>query len=126
MSAEKNRQTALKYLMLLAERNQPFIEELVTDDCQFWLPGFGTLDKTHFSAMAAAVSAILPAMPKINVLGTTAEGDRVAVEAKGSSKLSNGKAYDNTYHYLFIFRGDRICMVKEYNDTKYAAEALQG
>ena len=52
-------------------------------------------------------------------------GDRVAVEAESHGDLKNGKTYNNTYHFLFVFRDGKICLTKEYNDTAYAAAALE-
>lgn len=49
----------------------------------------------------------------------TAEGDQVAVEVEVDGIAPSGKRYNNTYHYLFVFRGPKI---KEYLDTQHAAE----
>jgi ketosteroid isomerase-like protein len=124
MAAEDNRQTVLRYFKDTVAKNVQVIEELVTDDCKWWAPGFGTMDKTQFMGLVTQMKPIMPEMPKITITGTTAEGDRVAVEAEGSAKLANGKTYANTYHFLFVFRGDRICLIKEYMDSKYAADLL--
>jgi ketosteroid isomerase-like protein len=122
MSAEDNRQTAIKYFELAKARNMPFAEELVTDDCTWWAAGFGTMDRKTFLGVAEQIKPLMPTMPTMTVVATTAEGDRVAMEAQGSAKLSDGRMYDNVYHFLFLFRNGRICQVKEYFDTKYAAD----
>lgn len=51
------------------------------------------------------------------ILGTTAEGSRVAVEATGRVALRNGKTYQNRYHMLFEVTGGLISSVREYCDT---------
>lgn len=56
------------------------------------------------------------------VQGVTAEGDRVAIEAVSHGQMTNGKTYNNTYHYLFIFKDGKIRMAKLYNDTQHATE----
>lgn len=43
-----------------------------------------------------------------------AEGDRVAVEVEGGAALQGGGGYDNQYHFVFVFRGDRISAIREY------------
>ena len=53
------------------------------------------------------------------------EGDRVAIEAESHFELNDGRVYNNTYHFLFLFRDGRICCAKEYNDSRYAAETLR-
>ena len=124
MSIEHNREVALSYFKRTVEENTALIEDLLTDDCQWWVPGFGTMDKTTFRGLVEQTKAIMPTMPVMTIVGVTAEGDRVAMEATGSGKLANGRMYENTYHFLFLFRDGKICMVKEYNDTKYAADVL--
>lgn len=54
----------------------------------------------------------------------TAEGDRVAAEVRSFATLVNGRVYNNHYHMLFIFDGDRIVRVKEYNDTLHAHQTF--
>ena len=58
----------------------------------------------------------------LKVHGVTAEGDRVAVEAESHVQLKNGKTYNNTYHFLFLFRDGKIYQAREYNDSQHAAE----
>ena len=124
MSVEQNRQIALSYFKRTVEENTGVIEDLLTKDCQWWAPGIGTMDKTTFKALIEQMRPVMPTMPSMTITGVTAEGDRVAMEAKGSGKLADGRMYENTYHFLFVFRNGRICAVKEYNDTKYAAEVF--
>jgi len=124
MSVDDNRQITLRYLRLCHERNEPVIAELCTSDCTWWSPGVPAMGLDDFRAMLAQVAQIMPVIPKLHVVGTTAEGDRVAVEVQGEGTLANGRAYQNTYHFLFVLRDGLICEVKEYNDTKYAAAAM--
>ena len=125
MSAEQNRQTVLKFFKRQMELNT-MDESLVTDDCQWWAPGFGTMDKATFKNLVAQMAPVMPTMPTMTIVGTTAEGDRVAVEATGSAKLSDGRVYENTYHFLFKLRDGRICLVKEYMDSQRAADMFGG
>jgi ketosteroid isomerase-like protein len=55
---------------------------------------------------------------KMEVLGLTAEEDRVAMEAE-SHVLNpvNGRLYNNLYHYLFRVKDGQITLFKEYQDT---------
>jgi ketosteroid isomerase-like protein len=124
MSAEENRQTVLRYFKLVHERNKPVADELITEDCRWWAPGIGVMDRAQFSAIVENMRPIMPNLPKLHILGTTAEGDRVAVEAKGEGLLANGKPYENIYHFLVLLRDGRICMVQEHCDSKYAADLL--
>ena len=54
---------------------------------------------------------------RIEVDGVTAEGDRVAVEARSFMISKDGRQYSNAYHFLVEFRDGLIVRVKEYCDT---------
>lgn len=60
------------------------------------------------------------------ILGMTAEGNRVAVEAVAKVQLKGGKRYDQVYHYLYVIEDGRIKVAKEYMDTLYSAETFGG
>jgi ketosteroid isomerase-like protein len=55
---------------------------------------------------------------RLDVLGTTAEADRVAMEAESHVlNPENGRLYNNFYHYLFRVRAGKLTLFKEYQDT---------
>jgi ketosteroid isomerase-like protein len=119
VSTEVNRETALR--MMASMQAGGLDESLLTDDVSWWVPGRGTVTKAEFKDMAAGFRAMLAGPFALNVLGITADGDRVAVEAESLGKLTNGKTYNNTYHFLFLFRDGKIYQAKEYNDSAHAA-----
>jgi ketosteroid isomerase-like protein len=123
MSTDDNRATALKLVATLGA-GAPDLS-LATEDAVWWAPGRGEYDSKTFAAIAGAFAGMFKAPSKITVLGVTAEGDRVAIEAEGHAELTNGKIYRNRYHYLFEFRNGNICRGKLYNDTAHARE-IQG
>lgn len=53
-----------------------------------------------------------------------ADGDIVAVEAKGSNLTKQGQRYDNDYCLVFRFDGGRIKEVREYCDSVLTEKAL--
>jgi ketosteroid isomerase-like protein len=122
MSTEANRQTALKMISAMAEGRLD--ETLITDDITWWVPGVGTVSKAAFLGFIDAFRSKLNGPCRMVVHGVTAEGDRVAVEAESFAKLANGKTYNNTYHFLFVFRNGKICHSKEYNDSKHAVDTV--
>lgn len=121
MSAEENRATALLFLKTMNEHGG-VNESLVTEDFHIWGSTMGTLDMRTYKKLVAGLNKLMPDLVAMTIVGTTAEGDRVAVEAAGSAQLSDGRIYQNTYHILFQFRNGRIQMVKEYLDSKRAAD----
>ncbi len=120
MSTEENRKTALR--MMAAMQAGGLDETILTDDVSWWVPGRGTVTKSEFKVMADGFRAMLDGPFSLTVKGVTAEGDRVAVEAESLGLLKNGKTYNNTYHFLFLFRDGKIYQAKEYNDSQHAAE----
>lgn len=124
MTAAQNRETALKAVASLGGGKPD--SSCFTPDAQWWVPGIGTFSHQEFLAVADLFTAnLVGGQSKLTVLGVTAEGDRVAIEAISDGLLKNGKPYNNSYHYLFVFAGDKICMSKLYHDTKYVAEVNQ-
>jgi uncharacterized protein len=123
MTTEQNRATALKLVATLGAGAPDMT--LVTDDAVWWAPGRGEFDNATFANMASGFASMFKSPSQITVHGVTAEDDRVAIEAQGHAELTNGKVYRNTYHYLFVFRGGKICQGKLYNDTQHAAD-IQG
>jgi ketosteroid isomerase-like protein len=98
----------------------------LTDDVQWWVPGPGLMTKEAFFAVAGAIAAKVKGNVSFKIHGATAENDRVAIEAESFGEMVDGKVYNNTYHFLFVFRDGKICLSKEYNDTRHAAEVFSG
>jgi ketosteroid isomerase-like protein len=69
-------------------------------------------------AMLEAAWAQLEQPFEIEIVGVTAEADRVALEMIGRARLKNGKRYQNHYHFLYIFRDGKISRMKEYCDPR--------
>ncbi len=124
MSTEENKKTALKFMESMSAGGVD--ESLLTPDVQWWVPGRGTMSKQDFFALAGDFQGMIKDKITMKVHGVTAEGDRVAVEAESYGELKNGKVYNNTYHFLFVFRDGKICLSKEYNDSAHAASVMGG
>jgi uncharacterized protein len=124
MGIEDNRSTALRLIEALSKG---IIDEAtVTEDVCWWVPGRGIVNKADFGKIAKTVSGLFKSGVVMTIHGSTAEGDRVAIEAEAYGELRNGKIYNNTYHFLFLFRDGRIFLAKEYNDSKHAADVFGG
>ena len=117
-----NKETALRFVESMSVGQMDL--SLLTDDVQWWVPGRGTMSKADFLDLAGTFQSLVKDRISLTVHGVTAEGDRVAVEAESHGELKNGKIYNNTYHFLFVFRDGKICLSKEYNDSAHAAWAM--
>jgi len=117
-----HRDVALAFLKQMTDEGFHAARHYLTDDYVWWTPGLGHVDMEQ---MYPRFQSLLAGPIALTIKGTTAEGDRVAVEAESRVNLKNGKLYNNHYHFLFVFRGDKIGQVMEYNDTAHAAAVLR-
>jgi len=71
--------------------------------------------------LAAALATPLA----LEIVSTTAEGDRVVVEARGRATLVSGAPYDNTYCFVFRFNdAGQIQYLTEHWNTWHAYRQL--
>ncbi len=95
--------------------------DLCADDTAFQGPDGSVLDKDGVRALFAMLGPLLVNPMEQHILGTTCEGNRVAVEATARTLLGNGREYANIYHFLFEVDGGKITASREYCDTSRAA-----
>lgn len=124
MGATENKQIVTELFSLLSSGRRPQALDLMGDDATWWSPGIGVTTKAQFAEMMGYMDKIMKGPIKLTPKRMTAEDDRVAVEAESDGDVVNGKHYHNTYHFLVVVRGGKIREVKEYTDTKYAADVF--
>ena len=123
MSLETNKAVAVKFLTSMGSADG-VDEGLVTQDCEWWARGQGTMTIPQLKQLVVKMKPLMPQVPEMTVVGLTAEDDRVAAEVTGKCLLATGKRYDNVYHFLLHFKNGKICKVKEFCDTQLAASVL--
>ncbi|HLK12821.1 MAG TPA: nuclear transport factor 2 family protein [Candidatus Binatia bacterium] len=52
------------------------------------------------------------------------DGDLVAMQGRGFARTKAGRRYDNTYCFVFRFRGGAVAEITEYLDTELVRAAL--
>lgn len=87
------------------------------DDTAFQGPDGSITGKDGVRAIFAQIGPLMVNPMEYQILGTTCEGNRVAVEATGRTQLANGNVYANIYHFLFEIDGGQIVASREYCDT---------
>ena len=99
----------------------------MTEDATWLIPGkpdatpsAGLYTKERISRLFHTMLSRLEGGLRMTVKGSIAEGDKVAVEVESMGRLTNGRIYDQRYHFLLEFRGGKICAVREYLDTQHA------
>lgn len=119
---ESNKAVARRYMQAVVEGDIDTIAALQHPDVEWWVLGFGTLDRETF--INAVRQQLLAAESRhLDIITMTAEGDRVAIEARGEMVFP-GKVYRNEYHNLLVIRDGRIVEGREYMDTRLAAAAM--
>jgi uncharacterized protein len=133
VSAETaNRKIVLEFLGAFSAGRFDQVFAMLDDQATWWANGTvdgisGRRTKQQFAAAVSGISELSTTggLPVV-VLSTTAEGDRVAVEAKTDARFTNGKAYRNDYAFMFALRDGKITEVKEYMDTELARDTFLG
>ena len=96
---------------------------LLDDEGSWW--NVGPRVAVPMTTFKQSATAILGLMPMQFVLhGAIAEGDTALLEVESFSPRPGGGKYNNRYCYVMELRDGRILHVREYPDTKYAAEML--
>ena len=119
---EANKNVARRYMQAVVDGDIATIEALQHPDCTWWILGFGDITRQAF--IDSVRDGLLTANKRVaDIIGITAEGDRVAVEVRGEMTFPDS-VYRNEYHNLLIVRDGLIVSGKEYMDTRAAAAAF--
>jgi len=123
MTKRAHLKMAKEFFQAIEKGNWAALRKLLADDYLFWAGGMGEI-QNQLEDMIGKFASAMPDGVKFTVEAVTSEDSRLAVEATSYGKLRNGKIYNNHYHFLFEFRGDKIAVVREYGDTQHVNEVL--
>ncbi|HEB89132.1 MAG TPA: nuclear transport factor 2 family protein [Deltaproteobacteria bacterium] len=127
---EQNKALARRMIDALSNADVEFVKENYAEDFRIWvsgsLPFSGAADKASAVAGMPAVLGLFPEGLRFEIVGMTAEGDRVAIEARSEGRTARGDLYRQEYHFLMRVRDGRIIEWKEYMDTEHARKVLVG
>jgi ketosteroid isomerase-like protein len=124
MSTLRTRNVALTFLGHLERGEVAAAMMLVADDVAVWAPGHPGMTKPQLHEfLSLALERFIVGSLTLKPIGTTAEGDRVAIEAESSVRLKTGGEYTNRYHFLFIVRDGRIRAFNIYSSSGLAVDA---
>lgn len=115
MSTEQNKATARELFARFTDSEIDGVMDLLTDDATWLIPGkpelfptAGPYTKERIKRLFQYMLSQLPGGLKITVKSTIGEGDKVAVEAESYGELSNGRIYNQQYHFLWNFATGRF------------------
>ena len=130
MNLEQQKERALNFLKGFEKPDPAVFAEMITDDFEFEmmgrLPGISPMrgKALYLKAMPATLSAMFPNGLNMKFHTIIAEGPHVAIQAESDTTAGNGKKYANRYHFYFLFKGDKIAQVREYNDVNHVREVF--
>lgn len=122
---QQNKQTVTEFMEVFSTGDVDGILSRMTPDATWWVAGTldgisGTKDREGFGEMLSGLStATTTGAIRLTPLAFTAEGERVAVETESYTEMTNGRVYNNFYHFVFIVRDGKIAAVKEFLDTEH-------
>jgi ketosteroid isomerase-like protein len=129
MTTEHNKRCAGDLFARFTASDIDGVLALMADDVTWRIPGkaeltpaAGVYDKDRLRRLFQRMLAQLPDGLRMTVIGSLAQGDRVAIEVESSGDLRNGRQYRQQYHFLITFRDGKIASVREYLDTHHAFE----
>lgn len=131
MGAAENKQLLQHIFSELSNGNPgPFVESLA-DEVRWTIIGTTEWSKTYEGKQAILTELLMPLSAnfdepiKVTPHRFIAEDDFVAVEARGQATTRAGKAYNNTYCWVYRIADGKVQEVTEYLDTELAATALE-
>lgn len=116
-----------EFLKTFSTGDVPQILASMTEDATWWVAGTmegisGTYTREQFGELAGGIGAgTKESRIQLTPHAWTVDGDRVAVATESYAELTDGRVYNNLYHFLFVVRDGRIHRVKEYLDTQHTA-----
>jgi len=130
MSIEQNKETALTFLKNFEHPDAKAYEPIIADEFEFEmmgrLPGISPMrgKDTFLKTMPNTLKTMFPKGLNLTFGTIIAEGRHVAIQAASDTTAANGKKYANRYHFYFLFKGDKIAQVREYNDVNHVREVF--
>lgn len=131
MNIDENKELVGNFFECIGRKEIDRAMAMMHDEGTWWIGGkqrlFALAGLKTKVEMRMILEAFVPGSLnglKIVPTGMTAEGDKVAVEAKSHAEFPSGFVYENEYHFLVAVRDGKISSVKEFLDTMHTAELL--
>jgi len=119
MGIAENKQVVTAFLERLPKGTADW--SLVADEAEWWIQGAGNVTKAQIRQIADDIAA-MTSSAEMFIDHITAEDDRVAAECRSRIAMTDGRVFENTYHFLFHLKDGKIVMAREHFDTGYARD----
>jgi ketosteroid isomerase-like protein len=130
MSAAENKEIIRSMFAELSKGNGQAFLDRMADNVRFTIIGTSKFSGT-FNGKQELVQKLLTPLTAQLEGGLTitpdnfiAEGDYVAMQARGNSRTKSGGTYNNTYCQVFRLANSKVLEVTEYLDTELVTTAF--
>jgi uncharacterized protein len=130
MGAAENKKLVQDMFAELSKGNAPAFLNAMADNVRFTIIGTTKYSGT-FNGKEELINKVLQPLTAQLEGGLTitpenfiADGDFVAMQARGKSTTKSGKSYNNTYCQVFRIAGGKVQEVTEYLDTELVTSAF--
>lgn len=127
MIEQRNKALAARFLALISAGEADAAFGLVHGNVEWIVPAKSMHCVMTRDVVLSRLNALLVAANgtfRIWPVAMTAEGERVAIEAESRADFRTGRKYNNTYHFIFVVRDDKIVKVGEYMDSAHVKEVV--
>ena len=124
MNSSDNKQAIVNAYAAMAAGNPAPYLDLLSDDVSITMFGDHRFARTFkgrtdiYDNLFGPIREVLDGTIRMNVTNALAENDTVIVEARGEARTKDGRAYKNTYCFVFRFESGKIIESREYLDTQ--------
>ena len=124
MNSSDNKQAIVNAYAAMAAGNPAPYLDLLSDDISITMFGDHRFARTFkgrtdiYDNLFGPIREVLDGTIRMNVTNALAENDTVIVEARGEARTKDGRAYKNTYCFVFRFESGKIIEIREYMDTQ--------
>lgn len=123
------KEIGMRWFTALISGDVDTVVALTAQDFRYYLagtlPASGWSNVQGFFESARAFSNHYSGPITMRIGETTAEGDRIWLEAESEAPLKAGGTYANTYVFLLKVRDGAVVEAKEFPDTLYVFETIE-
>ncbi|SFD43448.1 hypothetical protein SAMN05216238_101321 [Lentibacillus persicus] len=129
---EKNKKIVKEFMDTFSTGDIDRFLTYMSDTATWWVAGniegvSGEKDMKEFREMNSGLAtATKEGAIRLTPIAWTVDGNRVAVETESYAEMTNGKIYNNLYHFLFVVEDGKIQQVKEFLDTEHTRYVFLG
>jgi ketosteroid isomerase-like protein len=124
MNADQRKATVARVFEAVGNGNPEPLLDMLDDGVQWTIIGSTRFSGTYdgkadvLNRLLAPLGGLLDGHLHITPENILADGDYVVVQGRGESRTAAGGTYNNTYCWVYRWKGDKVVALTEYLDTE--------